>query len=677
MAVNLSPLGGAGWQFFDNNGIPLSGGLLYTYAAGTSTPLATYTSISGNIANSNPIVLDAAGRVPNEIWITTGYGYKFVLQTATSVSIATWDNIPSNAPSPFANDASSIAYEEGYTVTAGNFIVGLSYQILSIGTTNFVAIGAASNTVGVYFTATGVGSGTGTAKLSRTVQAKLQEQVSVLDFGAKGDGVTDDTAAIQAAIDSIPLSGGGTSHGYSLFFPPGKYLISAPLVIGNRRLTILGVPLVTGSGSSSIIYCPTAITRMIDVTTGNADVFSIQGIEFLGNNINTVSAMTLGSVAQTLYDSRVNNCWFSLVGGTCIELKYAGDIVITDCGFDSGSQIGINISNPPSDNNAVNTISNNIFFGQSVGGIYISKGSGNNISGNIFYLCGSQTTDSEAAIVINGTSPAIRATLISSNVFYANGNDIAIFGNSGTYSANTGVIETQISSNVSNQAYRHFIYATDASYTQCSSNKVGICNQINASLPAIVFVGNSDNNYITANQVSYVGGITGPTYGLSLGSSTTNTIIGENNFQGSVAPIQYNSGCTYSSSLSQTGTWTPTIGGTATYTIQEGYYVKVGALVYLQGKLVINAIGTGSTTTISGLPFPVFNATYASNGGGSVTYFSGLAISVVNIVPTPINNSSTMQFDVLTAAATSITAGSAVMTSGTRFDFNVVYRANA
>ena len=62
MAVFLSSFGGAGAQFFDNNGVPLSGGLIYTYLAGTSTPQATYTSASGTIQNSNPIVLDSAGR---------------------------------------------------------------------------------------------------------------------------------------------------------------------------------------------------------------------------------------------------------------------------------------------------------------------------------------------------------------------------------------------------------------------------------------------------------------------------------------------------------------------------------------------------------------------------------------------------------------------------------------
>ena len=64
MAVNLSPVGGVAAQFFDNSGYPLTGGKLYTYAAGTTTPAATYTSSNGATAHSNPIVLDAAGRVP-------------------------------------------------------------------------------------------------------------------------------------------------------------------------------------------------------------------------------------------------------------------------------------------------------------------------------------------------------------------------------------------------------------------------------------------------------------------------------------------------------------------------------------------------------------------------------------------------------------------------------------
>jgi hypothetical protein len=96
-AVSLSIFGGVGAQFFDNNGNPLSGGKIYTYEAGTSTPLATYTSSNGNTAHTNPIVLDAAGRVPSggEIWNQLRL-YKFVLKTSTEVTIATYDNVGSS-----------------------------------------------------------------------------------------------------------------------------------------------------------------------------------------------------------------------------------------------------------------------------------------------------------------------------------------------------------------------------------------------------------------------------------------------------------------------------------------------------------------------------------------------------------------------------------------------------
>jgi len=94
MAVFLSPVGGAAAQFFDNNGNPLTGGKLYTYAAGTTTPAVSYTSSSGNVAHTNPIILDSAGRVSGgEVWLDGATQYKFVLKTSADVLIATYDNI--------------------------------------------------------------------------------------------------------------------------------------------------------------------------------------------------------------------------------------------------------------------------------------------------------------------------------------------------------------------------------------------------------------------------------------------------------------------------------------------------------------------------------------------------------------------------------------------------------
>ena len=190
MIVSLSLLAGAGWQFFNDNGSPLSGGLLFTYRAGTTTPQTTYTDSSGTVANPNPIVLDSAGRISQEIWLNSAYTYKFVLKTPASVPIWTKDNIP------------------GY---------GSSADIA------FVPAG--------------------TGATSRTVQDKLRDTVSVKDFGAVGDGVTDDTVAIQAAIN----------EGGVITVPPGTYNVTALSIPSNVKVigygaTIVGC-LVTIEGS--------------------------------------------------------------------------------------------------------------------------------------------------------------------------------------------------------------------------------------------------------------------------------------------------------------------------------------------------------------------------------------------------------------------------------------------
>ena len=92
MAVNLSPIGN-GFQFLTTTGLPLNGGLLYTYQAGSSTPLATYTDVNGTTANTNPIVLGTDGRPQNEMWLTYGYNYKFVLKDSAGVTIQSYDNL--------------------------------------------------------------------------------------------------------------------------------------------------------------------------------------------------------------------------------------------------------------------------------------------------------------------------------------------------------------------------------------------------------------------------------------------------------------------------------------------------------------------------------------------------------------------------------------------------------
>jgi hypothetical protein len=318
MSVTLSLFAGAGAQFFDNNGNVLSGGKIYTYQAGTTTPLATYTTNSESAFHTNPIILDAAGRVPSggEIWLQLGIGYKFVLRTSTEVLIATYDNIPSSAQPPAANDADSIMYEQGYTVTAGSFVVGKIYRIVSVGTTDFTLIGAVNNTVGTHFIATGAGTGTGTAELSQTVEAKLRQIVSVMDFGADPTGVIDSSPAFQAAIDAASC----------VTIPVGNYRLDSTINLGastqllgdNAQTCILTY---TGTGtairtvvrgfwlrlSNFQLFCSNASNNGVGILFGIYEQDSIIDtvfIRYFGNGGIEIQ----GGLHVTVRKCKINNC---------------------------------------------------------------------------------------------------------------------------------------------------------------------------------------------------------------------------------------------------------------------------------------------------------------------------------------------------------------------------------
>jgi hypothetical protein len=117
-SINISSFAGAGAQFFTNNGDPLVGGLLYVYTAGTTTPATTYTDPSGTTNNTNPIVLNAGGRTPYQIWVNGGVLYKFILKDSAGVLIGVYDNIPAiDDPATFNNLI---------TVTGTNTLLGTS-----------------------------------------------------------------------------------------------------------------------------------------------------------------------------------------------------------------------------------------------------------------------------------------------------------------------------------------------------------------------------------------------------------------------------------------------------------------------------------------------------------------------------------------------------------------------
>jgi hypothetical protein len=114
------------------------------------------------------------------------------------------------------------------------------------------------------------------------------------------------------------------------------------------------------------------------------------------------------------------------------------------------------------------------------------------------------------------------------------------------------------------------------------------------------------------------------------------------------------------------GTWTPSVGGTATYFSQTGKYTKIGNMVSIFCLMRINAIGTGSTTTISGLPF-----TAGQRGGGGMTYWAGLSQAVAFLYP--IADGTGITFLGATAASANATDGIAIFQGGAYVIFSSTY----
>lgn len=277
---------------FTNAGRPLVGGKVFFYVAGTTTPKNTFKDRSQATANTNPVILDSNGEA--DIWLEVGY-YKVVLKTSNDVTIWTADRIATDAGGLNVDDL--IAAVNASQTAAGAAVAAVSGSV----NTFFAPTKAAGDTLAASLadgatvitdedeTATPVGVQTrrtvlggvlsaivsflktgaiawkhgGTGAVWRTLYARLMDlPVSVKDFGAVGDGVTDDTAAIQAARDFLASA----PTRFKLIFPSGiyKYSVSPNWAIQDAvieaqgevrlRYTGTGNAVIIDSGGSGLTY---------------------------------------------------------------------------------------------------------------------------------------------------------------------------------------------------------------------------------------------------------------------------------------------------------------------------------------------------------------------------------------------------------------------------------------
>lgn len=265
-------------QFFANNGRPLIGGRIHTYVAGSSTRARTYKDAAKAQPNANPIILDARGEA--SVYLAEGVEYKFVIEDSTGALIMTqepvygaiWPNAaewPSDATLSYQymTDAKAAASAIGPvkfydtkaqadaaigTMANGDIIeVAIDETRAGARTRYKVQAGALVFVVNLDQVRVDLAAATGaslvgfqqagTGAIVRTAQDKMRELVSVKDFGAVGDGVADDTSAIQSAVNSFG-SGGvlATANGGTLYFPPGVYKVSSRILIEQTGLRVLG-----------------------------------------------------------------------------------------------------------------------------------------------------------------------------------------------------------------------------------------------------------------------------------------------------------------------------------------------------------------------------------------------------------------------------------------------------
>lgn len=196
MTASLMPMPKQAFYAVDNSGryVPLVGGLVYTYQAGTTTPKATYTDSTGVTAQSNPVVLDSRGEA--SIWLGAG-SYKIVLKDSSGSTIWTVDGISS--------EANFSVYATTYTALKGVAGIATGDTAQTLG---YYAIGDGGG--GLFRwdnTSTATDNGGTIIKATATTTGRWMlvhdNSVNVLQFGAKADGTNDSTYINNAAASGV------------------------------------------------------------------------------------------------------------------------------------------------------------------------------------------------------------------------------------------------------------------------------------------------------------------------------------------------------------------------------------------------------------------------------------------------------------------------------------------
>jgi hypothetical protein len=383
--VSLSSLGGAGWQFFDSNGTPLAGGKLYTYAAGTTTPAASYTTYEGTpgTENPNPIILDSAGRPPQQIWLNNNANYKFVLTTSTNITIWSKDNIPGISSN--AANILTIASETGAVERTQQSFNNDTLSVFDFMTAAEVA-NVRSNSASINVTTklqTAINAAASSGKRLLFPAGRYLTDGLVIPNQEAGRVFLDlDTKAVlQAASAGITVINMGTDGGRL-----GPRIIRGGRIDGMNLANVIGIQI--GSDPDPTLYC-----RLQDVTVylcneavvvRNGQEIICDGLICYGNTVGFValsSPTAGGSTAMQFYGCRFQNNRVNFFGRSN-SIYTAGGWLFSGCTFQNGFIAGLALYGGQSGNGfLVNITLQNCYFEGS--GVLTNPGDTQTVRGQV------------------------------------------------------------------------------------------------------------------------------------------------------------------------------------------------------------------------------------------------------------------------------------------------------
>jgi len=644
-----------GKQYYTDSatGLPLVGGKVYTYAAGTSTPKDTYTTAAAVTPNANPVILDARG----EATIFWHGAYKIVAKDALDNLIWTVDNIDTTidiADITYNGVALSTILSSSLTtvvdsITALKAVLKTAYTSAYV--TGYYAAGDGGGGHYYYDSTDTTSSDNGGTIIVANDSARWKlltngQAVSVLQFGAKPDYTTDATTAIQAAINWLGAAGGVISLDGSFLI--GNLTINANVTLKGNN----GAPAQSATGT----YSPATVPSVLVLPSANTITMK-QGARLEAVTVINQQYSPAGTYALPLVAGNA----VAAVGayaGTAIT-PYAGalDIEVFDCmilGFQYAIKTGAG-------GNHYALLLDHVFM-DCTNGVYLY--SGYQTDASFFRDCrcepyltahlADSTKDARTGTgFYDGT---VRVTYEGCRVReWAIGfcSDNSSAHHLACFVYNYGAVNSKI-------GYKYItgglsVYNTDCTAWNCGSGCIYSNLPVISEAVGIVITG---GDFYNATPVESADGLVyivdghysitdcqfghNTTYGyIKLGAGADEGTIDNCSFYGQYTPVFgdaaalllmrlgnviYKNGYT---AVRQPLTWTPVLKAGAnvqTLSSSYGHFTITNQHATCYFDITVSAKVATGTLTITGLPYTAANETDSMLGMGCVTYYANTAL---------------------------------------------------